>query len=204
MNFELIDNFFQVFVLGVCALVAGFQAFRKKDRCLLTLSFAYACFSMGTLYYVLYIAIIGTVPQKFYVAEISWLASYLFYLSMQILRTEKLRIRFSLVPAICAFLAAAVIFIVKIFGPSYVMIGLFALTGGAIVYLCTYRLQIEEISHRIDWGILHCMVLQVLVYVVSSFISDYTRFNVYFAVDLALTGFFVELLPLTLQEVRAK
>ena len=204
MNFELIDNFFQAFALGVCALVAGFFAFRKKDRCLLTLSFAYACFSMGTLYYVLYIAIIGTVPQKFYVAEISWLASYLFYLSLQILRTEQIRIRFSWIAAGCSFLVVAAIFLVKIFGPSYFMTGLFALTGGALVYLSVYRLQIKEIPHRIDWGILHCMILQVLVYAVSSFISDYTRFNLYFAVDLALTGFFVDLLPLTLREVRAK
>ena len=36
---------------------------------------------MGTLFFVLHLAILGRVPQIFYTCEISWLAAYLFFLS---------------------------------------------------------------------------------------------------------------------------
>ena len=86
MNFELIDNSFQITILGFCTIAALFLALRYKSRSLLIPALAYACFCMGTAYYVLYLVIMGKVPQVFYVAEISWLAAWLFYLSVQILR----------------------------------------------------------------------------------------------------------------------
>lgn len=47
-----------------------------------------------------------------------------------------------------------------------------------------------------------CAALQVLLYLVSNFTRDYTRFNLYYAVDLTLTLSMAALLPLTLREVR--
>ena len=88
-NFELIDNLFQITVLLCACVAAGILAIRHRNRSLLILSLAYACFAMGTIYYVLYLVIIGIWPQVFYVAEISWLAAWLFYLSAQILRTDE-------------------------------------------------------------------------------------------------------------------
>ena len=78
-NFELIDNLFQITVLLCACVAAGILAIRHRNRSLLILSLAYACFAMGTIYYVLYLVIIGIWPQVFYVAEISWLAAWLFY-----------------------------------------------------------------------------------------------------------------------------
>ena len=143
-SFELIDNFFQIVVLLCAAAAAGIFALRRRSRDLLILSLAYACFAMGTIYYVLYLVIIGIWPQVFYVAEISWLAAWLFYLSAQILRTEGMKCRFSL-PAV---------------------------------------------------------MLQVLLYLISNYTHDYTRFQLYYAVDLALTLSMAALLPLTLREVK--
>ena len=77
-NFELIDNLFQIAVLLCACVAAGILAIRHRNRSLLILSLAYACFAMGTIYYVLYLVIIGIWPQVFYVAEISWLAAWLF------------------------------------------------------------------------------------------------------------------------------
>ena len=77
-NFELLDNLFQIAVLLCACCAAGFFALRHKSRSLLILSLAYACFAMGTTYYVLYLVIMGIWPQVFYVAEISWLAAWLF------------------------------------------------------------------------------------------------------------------------------
>lgn len=47
-----------------------------------------------------------------------------------------------------------------------------------------------------------CVMLQVLLYLVSDFTHDYTRFHLYYAVDLALTLSMAALLPLTLREVK--
>ena len=38
-----------------------------------------------------------------------------------------------------------------------------------------------------DVSVLLIVFLQLAVYIVSMFIKDYSRFNVYFAVDIALT-----------------
>ena len=95
MNFELIDNGFQIIILGLSTIAALFLALRYKSRSLLILALAYACFCMGTAYYILYLVIMGKVPQVFYVAEISWLAAWIFYLSVQILRMERIGYRFS-------------------------------------------------------------------------------------------------------------
>ena len=150
----------------------------------------------------LYLAIFGRVPQVFYVSELSWLASYLFYLSLEILRTERQRVRFDGLAALGAAALAAVCLRVRIFGPSWLMAGLFALTAGAIVYLALCRLRQGLGPRAVDAVLLLCTVLQVTLYAVSDFTRDYTRFNAYFAVDLLLTAAFLSLLPLTRREVR--
>ena len=204
MSFEVIDNIFQVILLLAMTLIALYASARRRDRRPLVLAFAYICFAMGTLYYVLYLAIIGKVPQVFYVAEISWLASYLFFLSLQILRSERLRIRFSVPALLCALFVAAGVMAFRIFGPSLVMSGLLAVTVGVNAYLSAFRIQ-EKIQNRaVDIGMLVCIILQIALYAVSELMTDYTHFNIYFAVDITLSGCLAAMLPLTLREVKEK
>ena len=108
MNFELIDNCFQVAVLIAAAIAAIAAAFRHRDRRFLILALFFACVSMGTLYWVLHIFIFDNVPQVFYVAEFSWLAAYLFLLSFQILRIDPVKPLVSLPALLCALFTAAV------------------------------------------------------------------------------------------------
>ena len=86
MNLEIIDNAYQVTVLLICMLLSAWLGIRQKNRGFIMLSFGYGCFMMGTLFFVLYLAILGHVPQIFYTCEISWLAAYLFFLSLLLLR----------------------------------------------------------------------------------------------------------------------
>ena len=183
MNFELIDNSFQITILGFCTIAALFLALRYKSRSLLILALAYACFCMGTTYYILYLVIMGKVPQVFYVAEISWLAAWLFYLSVQILRIERIGYRFSWFAGSAAVLVAVVAF------------------AGANMYLSVLGMQSAHPYRSMDGLMAGCIVLQVLLYLVSDFIQDYTCFNLYFAVDITLTLSMVALLPFTLREV---
>ena len=201
MNFELIDNCFQIAVLLCAALAAIAAALRHKDRRFLILALFFVCVSMGTLYWVLHIFIFGNVPQVFYVSEFSWLAAYLFLLSFQIVRTDRVRPFFSLPSLAFALLTAAVVLAFRMFGPSYFVSAAFAGVVFAIVYLAVWRLRCRGGGGLIDCWLLLCVGLQLLLYVVSVFMQDYTRFNLYFAVDITLTFSFAALLPLALREV---
>ena len=86
MNFEIIDNVFQVAVFFAAALGDMVYWFYKRDRLYIILALVHSCFMMGTLYFVLHLVIRGVVPQVFYVSEISWIASYLFMHTYQIVR----------------------------------------------------------------------------------------------------------------------
>ncbi|MGM9669556.1 MAG: hypothetical protein ACI3VZ_07360, partial [Faecousia sp.] len=163
----------------------------------------FICVSMGTLYWVLHLFIFGNVPQVFYVSEFSWLAAYLFLLSFQLVRTDRARPLFSLPSLFCALLTAAVVLAFQMFGPSYVVSAAFAGVMSAIVYLAVWRLRCEG-GGLIDCWLLLCVGLQLLLFVVSVFMGDYTRFNLYFAVDITLTISFAALLPLALREVAGK
>ncbi len=204
MNFELIDNCFQVTVLLCAALAAAAAAFRHKDRRFLILALFFICVSMGTLYWVLHLFIFGNVPQVFYVSEFSWLAAYLFLLSFQMVRTDRARPLFSLLSLSCALVTAAVVLVFRMFGPSVFVSAAFAGVVFAIVYLTVSRLRRKSGGGLIDCWVLLCVGLQLLLYVVSVFMRDFTRFNLYFAVDITLTFSFAALLPLALREVAGK
>ncbi len=165
-NFELLDNLFQIAVLLCACCAAGFFALRHKSRSLLILSLAYACFAMGTTYYVLYLVIMGIWPQVFYVAEISWLAAWLFYLSAQIERTEGRRVGFSCPAALAAAVLAATAFLDRDFGPSCLLSALFALTAGATVYLSVFHMQTGAQRRGRDALMTGCAALQVLLFLV--------------------------------------
>lgn len=117
MSFEIIDNTFQVIVLAAMALLAFTLAFRRSSRSCLILAFGYASFMMGTLYYLLHLIILGHGPQVFYVAECSWMASYFFFLSLEILYWEGLRPPFSPFALAAGVVIAGVVMRVQVFGP---------------------------------------------------------------------------------------
>ena len=193
MSFEIIDNTFQVIVLAATALLAFLLAFRRSSRSCLILAFGYASFMMGTLYYLLHLIILGHGPQVFYVAECSWMASYFFFLSLEILYWEGLRPPFSPFALAAGVVIAGVVMRVQVFGPSPLM-------SGALAYLCFSALQKEKRLRPYEIALLFEMLLQILLFVASEFIRDYTRFNLYYAVDILLTLTLVSFLPHILQE----
>ena len=182
------------------ALLAFLLAFRRSSRSCLILAFGYASFMMGTLYYLLHLIILGHGPQVFYVAECSWMASYFFFLSLEILYWEGLRPPFSPFALAAGVVIAGVVMRVQVFGPSPLMSGVLALTFGALAYLCFSALQKEKRLRPYEIALLFEMLLQILLFVASEFIREYTRFNLYYAVDILLTLTLVSFLPHILRE----
>ena len=132
---------------------------------------------------------------------VGYLAAWLFYLSVQILRIERIGYRFSWFAGSAAVLVAVVAFADHAFGPSYFFSALFALVAGVNMYLSVFGMQSVQPYRSTDGLMAGCIVLQVLLYLISDFIRDYTCFNLYFAVDITLTLSMVALLPFTLREV---
>ena len=184
MNFELIDNSFQIIILGFCTIAALFLALRYKSRSLLILALAYACFCMGTTYYILYLVIMGKVPQVFYVSEMAWMASYLFLLALCLMETRRYRGKLDVLVLGLTIVEAAMVIGWKILGPSYPFTIAFALVTACIFYYALLGYRMEK--RMLMLAMVLVIVWQLLLYIVSVFTTGYTHFNLYFAVDFLL------------------
>ena len=184
MSFEVIDNGIRVGLFLLFALFSLIHGIRKQDRRFWILSGCYACFSMGTLYYLIYLVIMGKVPQVFYVSEIAWMASYLFLLALCLIVTGKCQKRHSIVACVLTATEVAVVIGKRIFGPSYPFSIIFAMVIGVIFYHAV--LDVQENRRGISFSMIGLIVWQLLLYIVSEHIRDYTQFNLYFVVDFLL------------------
>ena len=72
----------------------------------------------------------------------------------------------------------------RIFGPSYPFSMIFAMVTGVTFYYCVT--DFLQKKRGITLSVIVLVVLQLLLYIVSEFIKDYTRFNLYFVIDFLL------------------
>ena len=182
MSFEIIDNGIQVGLFLLFALFSLIQGL--QNRRFLILAGTYASFSMGTLYYLLYLVIMGKVPQVFYVSEMAWMASYLFLLALCLMETRRYRGKLDVLVLGLTIVEAAMVIGWKILGPSYPFTVAFALVTACIFYyaLLDYRME----KRMLMLAMVLVIVWQLLLYIVSVFTTGYTHFNLYFAVDFLL------------------
>lgn len=199
MSFEIIDNTFQVIVLAAMALLAFILAFRRSSRSCLILAFGYASFMMGTLYYLLHLIILGHGPQVFYVAECSWMASYFFFSrwrsSIGRACARRSRLCAGSWGGLCRSCHAGAG--VWPFAADVWCAGAHLWHAGLSLFSA---LQKEKRLRPYEIALLFEMSLQILLFVASGFIRDYTRFSLYYAVDILLTLTLVSFLPRILQE----
>ncbi len=184
MSFEIIDNGIQVGLFLLFALCSLLHGLRTQNRKFWILSGCYACFSMGTLYYLLYLVIMERVPQVFYVSEIAWMASYLFLMTLILMLTEKVHTPICLSALVLTVVEIVTVIGWRIFGPSYPFSMIFAMVTGVTFYYCVT--DFLQKKRGITLSVIVLVVLQLLLYIVSEFIKDYTRFNLYFVIDFLL------------------
>lgn len=76
---ELSNNIFQILTLGVLALLTGRLILQKPNmKILLCFEGAMLCYFLGDVYWTLYFAIKGDFPYYISVADIAYVANYLF------------------------------------------------------------------------------------------------------------------------------
>lgn len=184
MSFEIIDNGIQVGLFLLFALFSLIQGLHMQNRRFLILAGTYASFSMGTLYYLLYLVIMGKVPQVFYVSEMAWMASYLFLLALCLMETRRYRGKLDVLVLGLTIVEAAMVIGWKILGPSYPFTVAFALVTAYIFYYALLGYRMEK--RMLMLAMVLVIVWQLLLYIVSVFTTGYTHFNLYFAVDFLL------------------
>lgn len=190
-NFEIFDNVFQTMSLLIMMIVSGAAGLKYSSRKLVVLACAYGSIMLGTLFYMLHLTIIGDIPRIFYVSEISWMAGYLFFLFLVTLRQDWKDRAVRPVPAVAALLVLAASVHSEVMGNSILMSLTFGAIAGAIVYLSAVNIHRARLSGTpssvFDRMMIAVIILQILVYFVSEYISDFSTFNLYFAVDILFT-----------------
>ena len=184
MSFEIIDNGIQVGLFLLFALFSLIQGLHMQNRRFLILAGTYASFSMGTLYYLLYLVIMGKVPQVFYVSEMAWMASYLFLMALCLMETRRYRGKLDVLVLGLTIVEAAMVIGWKILGPSYPFTIVFAVVTACIFYYALLGYRMEK--RMLMLAMVLVIVWQLLLYIVSVFTTGYTHFNLYFAVDFLL------------------
>ncbi len=84
MTLELFSNCLQLLVATVVAIRATLLALQKKTVVDTLIAGMMDTFALGTLYWFTYQFITDVTPQIFYIADISWIASYLFLLALEL------------------------------------------------------------------------------------------------------------------------
>ena len=142
----------------------------------------------GHFSYVLHLIITGDIPRDLLCGGNSpgWQA-YLFFLSLSLSRRSTKGNFPGVISIFCAVLIMCLIFVFQIFGPALLFSLCFAVTEGTIVLRCMEVIRRERKKHLLDSILLLVSWMQVALYIVSEFLSDYTRFNFYFVVDMVLT-----------------
>ena len=190
-NFEIFDNVFQTLSLMGMMVVSGAAGLKYSSRKLVVLACAYGSIMLGTLFYMLHLTIIGDIPRIFYVSEISWMAGYLFFLFLVILRQERKNVNFQPVLAMLALFTLAASVHSEVMGNSILMSLAFGVIADAIVYISSIRIRRAHLSGAhpaaFDRMMIAVVILQILVYFVSEYVSDFSTFNLYFAVDILFT-----------------
>ena len=202
-NFEIFDNVFQTMSLMVMMIVSGAAGLKYSSRKLVVLACAYGSIMLGTLFYMLHLTIIGDIPRIFYVSKISWMAGYLFFLFLVTLRHEWKKATLQPVPAMLALGTVAASVHSEVMGNSVLMSLAFGATAGAIVYISAVRLRRAGTpAAAFDGMMIAVVILQILVYFVSEYISDFSTFNLYFAIDILFTISLCSLFWMIRREVR--
>ena len=80
---EFIDNLTQVLVSTLGGIFSGILYLKSRAQAYFLLTCFYGCFMLAGLYWLLYTVLISDAPPIFYVAEIGWVAGYLFLCLLQ-------------------------------------------------------------------------------------------------------------------------
>lgn len=191
MNFEIVDNLFQVGVTFICLVISAVTLIRTGRQIYVALTGVYGGFVIGTLFYTLHLIIIGTTPHLSYCAEISWMAAFLFMQQIVFLRALPEEKTMSKPAAAATALVMAFALYNRMLGPHWLFVAAFIVITAPAFYLSIRKIEEKRRSGEKICGlevlIPGIILLDVVLYFVSGFISDMSGFSLYYVIDLAIT-----------------
>lgn len=185
---ELLDNALQLLCVTLCGLYSLFATVTKRNYKWLLVTLFYLSFGIGLAYWVLYLVLFNSSPRVFFVAELNWVASYIF-LAMRLvlsLSGEERKMRskpvFWLPPAfslvMCVFFCFRSSYLENIFmGAALAVCGFLAVKG-----LFLARRGAHKKSY-IFLAALFFYAAEYLLWISSYFAADGTLFDPYLLTD---------------------
>ncbi len=193
---EIIDNSVQFAATLACCAISSALYFKRRGVEHFLLACFYGCFSLGLLYWTLYLVLFEATPVTFYVSEIVWISSCIFLYLLQYTLAG---------PAERAHRRPA-IYIAPVSGA--VLLAVFSLADGGDLFADIMRCCVMS---ALVWGAIrglafegrrrfHIAMLCFVCAEYSLWLSSITWLggtlaNPYFWIDFALTGILVSLLP---------
>ncbi|MEG1878591.1 MAG: histidine kinase [Pseudoflavonifractor sp.] len=200
--FEILDNGLQFLVVLLCTAWAGQIALRRKSQSYAILTCFYGSFALGSLYWLVYLIMMTYTPKIFYVSDLSWVASFLFLLTLELsIRTEEeKRVRSLAAWLPCLMVLGLTAYFCLHWGDYIITI----LWGGflaACAYFATagliYALRQTGAGRMrcyLHGAVLLVIAVEHVLWLLSSFCTG-DRINPYFICDLVLTLALALLLP---------
>ena len=95
---ESVSDAIQLAVLAACFVFAIVRALRARNTMWVSFVCFYGCMLLGNAYWLGYLLVFGETPRYSYIAEMAWIAAYLFLL-MLLIEADRCRGMSALVPA---------------------------------------------------------------------------------------------------------
>lgn len=202
MHLAVIDNAIQLAVVAGCCIYTVLVFLRSKEQVWLLLTCFYGAFSLGLIYWLLFIIFRSGTPQYSPISDLSWLASLLFLLVLQTtIRLPKEGVYRSLwawaVPAFCGVMC---LYYFR-WGDYFINI-LWAVLMGACGYYALRGLLFARRQRGVarDRQYFHLAVLVFILlehglWVASCNWKEETLSNPYYWFDFLLTVVFFTMVP---------
>lgn len=199
---ELFDNISQFLVTLFATIGAGLLFYKSRLQSCLLLTCFFATFMLGSLYWTLHFLLLNYTPQIFYVADLAWIASYIFLLTLlhTLSSPEERKFRHPVMWFVPIFCIPQVILYLR-YGD--ILLNLFLCGLTMVIAWYSVRALIygskegKKQGHMQSFHIrvLSIIILEYALWTVSCFWVSNTYTNPYFWIDFLLTASLFSLLP---------
>ena len=192
---EIIDNSLQFAATLVCCAISSSLNFKRRRAEHFLLAAFYGCFSLGLLYWTLYLVLFEATPGTFYVSEIVWISSCIFLYLLQYTLASRAERAHRCAAMWLAPASGLVMFTVYcVFSPNIPVdllrcAAMSALAWGAIRGL-SFGARV-----RFHASVLAFVCAEYALWASSIVWLGDTLLNPYFWIDFALTCILISLLP---------
>ena len=207
---ELIENLLQLLVMFFCFCITAASYFKKRTQAYFLLLCFYGCFSLGTLYWTLYLLLFDTTPRVFYVSEFGWVSGVIFLRILQVTLAKREERRFRCGAAYLAPLIGVPLLVLYCtYGDILsnliwcgMMIGLSFCSVRGLIFADTQMGAIRN-QRFFHMGILCFVAAEYLLWTAGCFQADTSFASPVFWFDILLTIAVACLLPATKKAVEA-